>query len=86
MKKIISIVLLITMLLMGILFLTGCTLTLETTDNSVSASVDGETTEKVDGILDWIKERFSRVFDVEVKTKVDTDSITVTTTGASEKI
>ena len=86
MKKIVSIVLLITMLIMGILFLTGCTLTLETTDNSVSASVDGETTEKVDGILDWIKERFSRVFDVEVKTKVDTDSITVTTTGASEKI
>lgn len=86
MKKIVSIVLLIVMLSMGIFLLTGCTLTLETSDNSVSASVDGDTTEKVDGIIGWIKERLSRVFDVEVKTEVDKDSVTVTTTGGSEKI
>lgn len=86
MKKIVSIVLLVILLSMGVLFLTGCTLTLETTDNSVSASVDGDTTEKVDGILDWIKERLDRVFDFNVKTEVDKDSVTVTTTGGSEKI
>lgn len=85
MKKIVSIILLVVMLTFGILFLTGCTLTLETSDNSVSASVDGETTEKVGGIFDWIKERFDRIFDVEVKTEVDKDSVTVTT-GTSEKI
>ena len=42
--------------------LKGCTLQIETTDNSVSASVDGDTTEKVDNILDWIKDRIQRVF------------------------
>lgn len=85
MKKIVSIVLLIVLLCMGIIFLTGCTLTVETTDNSVSASVDGDTTEKVDGILDWIKERLDRVFDVKVKTEVDDNSVKITT-GTSEKV
>ena len=64
MKKIVSIVLVIVMLSMGVFLLTGCTLTVETSDNSVSASVDGDTTEKVDGILDWVKERLSRLFNV----------------------
>ena len=51
-------------ILMVMLFsLTGCTLQIETTDNSVSASVDGETTEQVDSILDWVKERIQRVFE-----------------------
>ena len=86
MIKIVSIILLIVMLSMGILFLTGCTLTVETSDNSVSASVDGDTTEKVDGILDWIKERLDRVFDFNVKTEVDKDSVTVTTTGGSQQV
>ena len=85
MKKIVSIILLVIMLSLGCLFLTGCTLTVETTDNSVSASVDGETTEKVDGIIDWLKDRFSRVFDVEVKSEVTDNSVKITT-GTSEKI
>ena len=85
MKKIVSIILLVIMLSLGCLFLTGCTLTVETTDNSVSASVDGDTTEKVDSILDWIKDRFNRVFDVEVKSEVTDDSVKITT-GTSEKI
>ena len=85
MKKVVSIIILVVMLSFGLLFLTGCKLTVETTDNSVSASVDGETTEKVGGVLDWIKERFDRIFNVEVKTEVDKDSVTVTT-GKSEKI
>ena len=85
MKKVVSIIILVVMLSLGLLFLTGCKLTVETTDNSVSASVDGETTEKVGGVIDWIKERLDRIFDVEVKTEVEKDSVTVTT-GTSEKI
>ena len=85
MKKVVSIILLVILLFMGTMFLTGCTLTVETTDNSVSASVDGDTTEKVDGILDWIKDRLSRVFNTNVKTEVNKNSVTVTT-GASEKV
>ena len=61
MKKVVTIVLLMIMLVAGIFFLTGCTLTVETTDNSVSASVDGETTEKVGGVIDWVKERLERI-------------------------
>lgn len=85
MKKIISIIMLVVMLSIVMFVLSGCTLTLETTDNSVSASVDGDTTEKVDGIIDWIKERLDGLFDVEVKTEVNSNSVTVTT-GTSEKI
>lgn len=62
MKKIISIIVLIVVLTMTTFLLTGCTLQIETTDNSVSASVDGDTTERVDSILDWIKSRISRLF------------------------
>lgn len=79
MKKIISIIVLITILSFSTLVLTGCTLTVETTENSVSASVDGETTEKVDGIIDWIKARINRVFN----TDSETEKIT---SGTSEKI
>ena len=77
MKKIVLIIMLVVILGAGLLFLTGCKLTLETTDNSVSASVAGATRETVGGL--------DRVFDFEVKTEVDKDSVTVTT-GSSEKI
>lgn len=63
-KVIIAIIVLVTIIVAG-LVLTGCTLTVETTDNSVSASVDGDTTEKVDGIIDWIKNRLDRLFTTE---------------------
>lgn len=63
MKKIFLIVALIFVLAIAIISLSGCTLQIETTDNSVSASVDGDTTEKVDNIIDWIKARLSRIFD-----------------------
>lgn len=63
MKKIISIVALIVVLIIMTAVLAGCTLQIETTENSVSASVDGDTTEKVDNIIDWIKARLSRLFD-----------------------
>lgn len=74
MKKIISIILVVLILSFSILFLTGCTLTVETTDNSVSASVDGDTTEKVDSVIDWIKERISRVFNTDSESDVDISS------------
>ncbi|MBR3614419.1 MAG: hypothetical protein IKL55_04510 [Clostridia bacterium] len=85
MKKIITTIFLILLLLINVILLSGCTLTVETTENSVTASVDGETTEKVDGILDWVKDRISRVFNVDVKTNVDKNSVKITT-GTSEKI
>lgn len=62
MKKIISIVILVIMLGTMVFTLTGCTFQIETSDNQVTASVDGDTTEKVDGVLDWIKERITRLF------------------------
>lgn len=62
MKKIVLTMVLVTLLTVAMFALTGCTLQIETTDNSVSASVDGDTTEKVDSILDWVKERIERVF------------------------
>lgn len=85
MKKIITTIFLTLLLLINVILLSGCTLTVETTENSVTASVDGETTEKVDGILDWVKDRISRVFNVDVKTNVDKNSVKITT-GTSEKI
>lgn len=51
--------------------LSGCKLEIEATDNTVSASVDGDTTEKVDNIIDWIKERLSRLFDTDNKEQQD---------------
>lgn len=66
----------VTIVLISLLFiLSGCTLKIETTDNSVSASVDGETTEKVDGIIDWIKQRLDRVFTTEKEVSSETQKI-----------
>ena len=62
MKKVILTTIMIVMLTVALFTLTGCTLQIETTDNSVSASVDGETTERVDSVIDWIKARIDRVF------------------------
>lgn len=70
-KVIIAIIVLVTIVVAG-LVLTGCTLTVETTDNSVSASVDGDTTEKVDGIIDWIKNRLDRLFTTEESGSTET--------------
>ena len=75
MKKIITIILVIAILGLSAMFLTGCTLTLETTDNSVSATVDGDTTEKVDNIIDWIAERIKRVFNTESNSDSSSSSI-----------
>lgn len=81
MKKIISIIVLIIVLAMSMYTLTGCTLQIETTENSVSASVDGDTTERIDSIIDWIKSRLSRIFTTtdnskDSKTSSNTTKIT----------
>lgn len=76
MKKIISIIILLIVLLVATIALTGCTLQIETTDNSVSASVDGDTTEKVDNVIDWIKERLSRLFNTSDTSKTPSTSTT----------
>lgn len=69
MKKIVAIISLI-VILVGVVFVfSGCTLQIETTDNAVSASVDGDTTEKVDSIIDWIKARLSRLFSSDSSTE-----------------
>ena len=65
MKSIVIKILFILVLIIMVITLTGCTLTIETTDNSVSASVDGDTTKKVENIFDWIKEKLSGIFQFE---------------------
>lgn len=67
MKKTIATIFVIIILTFSLFILSGCKLEIETTDNSVTASVDGDTTEKVDNILDWIKERISRLFNTQEK-------------------
>ena len=83
-RKIIALAMLL-ILSFCLLCFTGCTFTAEAQDNTVTLSVDEETSGTVNNIIDWIKERLDRVFDVEVKTEVKKDSVTVTT-GSSEKI
>ena len=66
---------LVGILLVAMLFvLSACTLQIETTDNSVSASVDGETTERVDSVIDWVKDRLKRFISVEGTTSSSTSS------------
>ena len=83
MKKIISIIALIVVLTAIVFAVTGCTLQIETTENSVSASVDGDTTERVDSVLDWIRERIQRVF---TTTSSESSSVTTTTKSTTTKI
>lgn len=80
MKKVVSIVVFIVMMTCILFTLTGCTLKIETTDNSVSASVDGDTTEKVDNILEWTKERLRRIF---TSTAEENNSSTNTNTSTN---
>ncbi len=70
MKKILAILMLFVLLSFILLTFSGCTFKIETTDNSVSASVDEDTTQQVDNIIDWIKQRLKRVF----KTDSESDS------------
>ena len=63
MKKVILIFAIFVILSVSLFTLTGCSLTIETDENSVSASVDEETQGTFERIVDWIVERLHRVFD-----------------------
>jgi hypothetical protein len=65
MKQFVITMITVIVLISFMFILSGCKLEIEATDNTVSASVDGDTTEKVDNIIDWIKERLSRLFDTD---------------------
>lgn len=65
MKNLVLTIFTIIVLFSSLFIFSGCKLEIETTDNSVTASVDGDTTEKVDNVLDWIKERLSRLFNTD---------------------
>ena len=62
MKKIFLVLITISILLFMLVSLTGCSITAETTDNSVSVSVDEETQSTFESIVDWIVERLHRIF------------------------
>ncbi len=70
MKKVCAIIFLIIVLISTVFILSGCTLQIETTNSSVSASVDEDTTEKVDGVIDWIKARLNRLFNTDKESYV----------------
>lgn len=70
MKKVCAIIFLIIVLISTVFILLGCTLQIETTNSSVSASVDEDTTEKVDGVIDWIKARLNRLFNTDKESYV----------------
>lgn len=65
MKNVVVLMFIVVILISFMFILSGCTLKIETTNTSVSASVDEDTTEKVDNILEWIKERISRLFNTD---------------------
>lgn len=74
MKKVIIEIALVIVLIASVFLLSGCTLQIETTDNSVSASVDGDTTQKVDNIIDWIKVRLQKLFKTEGESSANQDN------------
>lgn len=65
MKKLVLIVVILAILTGALFTLTGCSLKIETDDNSVSASVDEETQSTFESIIDWIVERLDRIFVTE---------------------
>ena len=65
MKQFVITMITVIVLISFMFILSGCKLEIEATDNTVSASVDGDTTEKVDNIIEWIKERLSGIFDTD---------------------
>ena len=57
-------IILVVILSCSLFTLTGCEISAKTNDNSVSISVDDETKGTFEGIIDWIKERIDRIFNV----------------------
>lgn len=71
MRKVVLILIIIAILSIGLFTLTGCSFTVKTDDNSISASVDEETQGTFERIIDWIVERLDRIFDNEDKNSTD---------------
>ena len=61
------VLIIVAILSIGLFTLTGCSFTVETNENSISASVDEETQGTFERIIDWIVERLDRIFDNENK-------------------
>lgn len=65
MKKVVLILVTISILTIALFTLTGCSITFETDENSVSAKVDDETKGTFESIVDWVVERLDRIFVTE---------------------
>lgn len=65
MKKIVLSLVTIAILTIALFTLTGCSITAETNDNSISVSVDEETKGTFEGIIDWVVEKLDRIFVTE---------------------
>lgn len=63
MKKLVIVFILVVILTTSLFTLTGCSFTIETDENSVSASVDEDTQNTFENIIDWVVERLDRIFD-----------------------
>lgn len=76
MKKVVLFLVTISILFVMLFSLTGCSITAETNENSVSVSVDEETQSTFENIVDWIVERLHRIFVTEdnEKTSGGTDT------------
>lgn len=71
MRKVVLVLIIVAILSVGLFTLTGCSFTVETDENSISASVDEETQNTFERIIDWIVERLDRIFVTE--DKIDKD-------------
>lgn len=63
MRKLVLIVIIVAILGVSLFTLSGCSITTEADDNSISVSVDEETQNTFERIVDWIVERLDRIFD-----------------------
>lgn len=71
MRKLVLGLIIVAILSIGLFTLTGCSFTVETDDNSISASVDEETQGTFERIIDWIVEKLDRIFVTEDKNNTD---------------
>ena len=71
MRKVVLVFIIVAILPIGMFTLTGCSFTVETDENSISASVDEDTQNTFERIIDWIVERLDRIFVTEDKNNTD---------------
>lgn len=71
MRKVVLVFIIVAILTAMMFTLTGCSFTVETDENSISASVDEDTQNTFERIMDWIVERLDRIFVTEEKIDVN---------------